>query len=151
MIREYLHGKMESFKEQGGEEVIQGGAIGVDQWSAMAALEAGLHLRSYLPFPQQGERWPREAQEELEYIKAHSREVKMFGESFAMKHFFVRNQAIVHDCSILLAVRSHREDVDGGTIHARDYAVKQCVPVIEAVVHDDGRIVENYRKPAGLL
>lgn len=150
MIQEYLHGKMESFKEQGGEEVIQGGAIGVDQWSAMASLETGLHLRSYLPFPQQGERWPREAQEELEYIKEHSREVKVFGESFAMKHFFVRNQAIVDDCSILLAVRSHEETSHGGAIYTRDYAAKNFVPLIEAVVFDD-RIVENYRKPAGLL
>lgn len=150
MVQEYLGSKMESFKLQGGEEVIQGGAIGVDQWSALAALEAGLSLRSYLPFPEQGERWPRDAQERLEWIKGQSSEVKIFGDSFAMRHFFVRNQAIVDDCSILLAVRSFEEQVDGGTIHARDYAMKTLVPVIEAIVYLD-RIEEKYREPQGLL
>lgn len=133
-IKDRLRKAMYGFRKQGGKKVIQGAALGVDTWAALAALEAGLQLHSYVPFPQQADGWREEDQEVYRYILAHS-EVKIFGEERNNRLYFVRNCAIVDDSDIMLAVSSPAKD--GGTYQAANYALSKGKPLTWDMVYPD--------------
>lgn len=142
-IRDRISKAMFGFKKQGGEEVIQGGALGVDTWAALAALDAGLKLHTYVPFPQQAKGWRAEDVKTYEYILANS-QVKIFGESRNNRLYFVRNCAIVDDSDIMLAVSSPAKD--GGTVHAANYTLDKKKPLTWVTVFPD-HLEEKFHKP----
>lgn len=127
-VQESLYARILGFKNQGGQVVIQGGAIGVDQWSAEITLELGLELKTYVPFPQQADRWGVRDKGKYREILKNSSEVKVFGENPSNRLYHIRNQAIVDDSDILLATYPKGLN-SGGTIATVRYAL-QKKPVI---------------------
>ena len=143
-VKEYLYQKVKSFKEQGGERLIQGGAIGVDQWAARAALDLGLEVYTYVPFPQQSDQWSKNEQAEYREICRKSTLVKTFGEKYEVAKFFERNNAIVNDSDIMLAMYT-MGTTSGGTYSCAKYA-STCKPLIRAEVTSTD-IVESFERP----
>lgn len=97
--------------------VISGMALGVDQWAAEAALEAGMNLWSYVPFEQQADRWRGgDVERWRELRSAASREV-VLGGKFGVWILHERNRLMIRDADLLIAV--HRQErTSGGTWNA---------------------------------
>lgn len=106
----------------------------MDTWAALAALEVGLELHSYVPFPQQANGWKEEDKKTYQYILDNSI-VRVFGENRDNKLYFVRNCAIVDDSDIMFAVSSPAKD--GGTQHAANYALGKKKPLTWDTVYPD--------------
>jgi len=68
-VIEFLKSAIERARDQGYEEFVSGGALGVDQWAAQVVLDLGLKLCIALPFAKYGENWPLESQQYLEELK----------------------------------------------------------------------------------
>lgn len=56
-------------KKEDGMVVRAGGAIGWDTWLAQVAIECNIELHLYLPFPDQGSKWPTSSKKEYERLK----------------------------------------------------------------------------------
>lgn len=143
-LKKYLYQKIKSFKEQGGELLIQGGAIGVDQWAATVAFDLGLEVYTYAPFPQQPDKWSAEDQAVYREICQKSSLVKVFGEKYEVAKFFERNNAIVDDSDIMLALYT-MGTTSGGTYSCAKYASTRK-PLIRAEV-TEGNIKESFKNP----
>lgn len=131
-----------SFKAQGGEVVITGGALGVDTWAAFAALNEGLQLITYVPFPQQADDWtPAERRKYQEMLDA-SKEVRVFGETPDNRLYFARNHAIVDDSDITLAITTSRSG-RSGSIATAQYALSRGKPLIWVTVAKSG-LAESF-------
>lgn len=134
-----LREKIESFKNNGGELLLHGGARGVDMWAAQAAIAAEIKVNTYRPFPSQTKRggpWSAEEVRSYGEILDYSSSVLTFSKEFSNNAYFARNQAIVKDCDMLLAVTSW-DCSGGGAFFTKNYAVKNNVDLIELIVFND--------------
>jgi hypothetical protein len=84
--------------------VISGMAAGWDLWLAEAALEAGLEVWAYIPWPGQTERWrdPEDLAAWARVQRAAVRE-RMVSPRFEPGTYELRNQAIVDDSTAVFA------------------------------------------------
>lgn len=143
-VRQALLERMIGFKEQGGELVLQGGCIGVDHWAAFAAHKIGIEVATYVPFPEQPDRWSDEQKDDYRKILDFSSEVKIFGDSYSTSWFFARNNAIVKDSDFMLACYPF-DAGKGGSLAAAKYAWNRK-PMTRLLVHPD-RIVQKFHVP----
>jgi uncharacterized phage-like protein YoqJ len=102
------------------EVAISGMALGVDTWWAEIALERGVALHAYLPFPAQADRWPTEAQERYLRLLELATEVVTVAPTYRPSAFQERNQAMVEACDVLVGVWDGRRT--GGTWNCLEYA-----------------------------
>lgn len=135
-IYKELFTRMKNFKKQGGEVVITGGAHGVDLWASEAALKAGLELHTYVPFPQQADKWVAAEQEMYRDILEKS-QVRVFGDAPKNSLYFERNHAIVDDSDLMLAVYPAHA-TSGGAYSTMKYAQTKRKPIIHWRVYEDG-------------
>lgn len=99
--------------DHGSTVAICGMAVGSDIVFAEHAAALGYSVRAYVPFPGQRERWTREWMERYDAVLATPGvSVRMFGDRFDVRLLHQRNQAIVDDCDVLVAVL--RSDSTGG-------------------------------------
>ena len=120
---------LEHFKSQGGKRIIQGGALGVDTWAALTALDIGLQLITYVPYPDQTGRWTnQEDKTNYEKILKSSVSVKTFGDHQDNKLFFARNSGIVKDSDLIFAVIG--SGLDRGATWTAKEAQKQEKPLV---------------------
>lgn len=112
---------------QPASKIITGMAIGMDTWLAQVALEEGKDVIAYVPFPGQGEAWPKKSKDEYNRILSLCAEVKIICPSYTPDAFFIRDEAMVNDCDLLLALWSGIES--GGTYHTVQYALSKNVSV----------------------
>lgn len=145
LVRKRLEVAIHDFARKGGEELLQGCALGVDQWAATEGFRNGLRVQSLVPFKGQESKWSQEERLKYHDLLYMSDTVEYFGDYPAVKFFFVRNKAIVDRCDILLAVRNV-EKTDGGAVATMKYALKVGRPVIEVIVHSD-RIENKFHPP----
>jgi len=76
-VIEFLRKAIAKARDDGFEEFISGGALGVDQWAAEVVLELGLKLVIALPFAKYGENWPVESQAHLAFLKSKASKVEI--------------------------------------------------------------------------
>lgn len=125
-----LRRTMIRFREAYGmQEAISGMALGVDTWWARLAVELGVPLAAYIPYPQQAERWSSSHQAEWEKLqKIADREVVM-GDSYNVRLLFARNHAMLRDADAVVAVWRPSQ-VTGGTADAAKNARKVGKPMV---------------------
>lgn len=145
VIKERLNQAIENFARKGGEILIQGGARGIDQWSAHYGLVHYLKLHSYLPFKGQASKWSIDDRMKYSDILYQSDEIIYFSETFKMQSFFTRNAAINNDCDILLAVLADDRN-EGGAFWTLNQALKKSKPVLEIRVTNTG-LKQVFHKP----
>ncbi|MHB1784106.1 MAG: SLOG family protein [Acidimicrobiales bacterium] len=102
------------------EVAISGMAPGIDTWWAEIALERGVALHVYVPFPAQADQWPAAAQERYLRLLELATEVVTVAPSYRPSAFQERNQAMVDACDVLVGVWDGRQT--GGTWNCIEYA-----------------------------
>lgn len=90
--------------EFGTEVAISGMALGTDTMWAVAALDAGLELWAYVPFPQQSDRWPSPDRERWRTILERASRVETVSDRFSVMALFERNRAMARQADALVAV-----------------------------------------------
>ena len=109
--------------------VRTGGAIGWDTWLAQVALHLGLELHLYLPFPDQGKKWPSDSREEYEKIKGLATEVNFTSETYYPKVFLDRDKQMIEGSSQIVSLLNPQAE-SGGTYYTVNEAKKLNIPVI---------------------
>lgn len=109
------------------DEAIVGMALGFDTAVGLACWELGIPFRAYIPFPQQADRWPLQAQYTWNSLRDCAKSEKIFKEEYSNEAMYLRNQGIVDDSQLLIALY---DGTHGGTAHAVNYAKTQCKKVV---------------------
>ncbi|RBO85153.1 NADAR family protein [Nocardia puris] len=110
------------------EVAASGLATGSDQWWAAAAIDAGLDVWGYQPFPGQAANWSPDQQVDHTNIVAAAARLVLVSEQYDTCAFQLRNQLLLGDADAIIAVHDRRI-TQGGTVSAlRSYA--QGMPVI---------------------
>lgn len=109
--------------------VITGGAIGMDTWLAEATLDLEIPLHLYIPFRGQGKNWPKESQKKYEDILNRATVVKYISETYSKYAFLQRDEAMVNDCDVVLALLNPEAN-SGGTYYTVNYAKNNSKQVI---------------------
>lgn len=108
--------------------VISGMAIGWDTWLAEAALEVGIPVHAYVPFRDQGKKWPPTAFKRYENILDKSERVLYISEEYSNEAFLKRDRAMV-DASTNVFALLDPEVTKGGTFYTVNYSKKRGIPV----------------------
>jgi uncharacterized phage-like protein YoqJ len=118
-------------RELGAEEAISGMAVGVDQCFFRAALDAMVPVAAYVPFVGQDGKWPEFARAEFRRLLAlASRTVVVSPGAYSPEKFLVRNDAMVRDCDVLVAVWRPDRTERSGTYHCLQSALRSGRPVV---------------------
>lgn len=107
-------------KEDSNIVIISGMALGIDQWAARYAAVRGIPFLAYVPFNGQEGRWPSDSRKEYFELLRNAKEVKIITQgAYAAWKMQRRNEAMVNDCDVLIAVW---DGSTGGTGNCVDYA-----------------------------
>lgn len=85
-------------------EIITGLAQGADTWFAEIGIEKNIPIHAYIPFTGQESMWPKKAQERYREILAKCKVAKLISQEVSKKAFLQRNDAMVHDADMAIAV-----------------------------------------------
>lgn len=111
------------------EAVISGVAIGFDTWLAQVALELKIPLWCYIPFPEQGTKWPSESRKIYKELLDKCERSVILSPSYSTDCFFVRDRAMVDKADKIIALWNP-ELLSGGTYYTVEYTKKQNKEVI---------------------
>ena len=101
-------------------EIISGMALGVDQWAAEYAASKKIPFYAYVPFKGQECKWPSVSKAHYGLLLNMAKEVKYICDSgYAPWKMQKRNEAMVDDCDLLIAVWN---GAPGGTENCIKYA-----------------------------
>lgn len=95
--------------------VISGGALGWDMWLAEAALELGISLSLYMPFPGYEKKWLTVSIHRLYNIRDKSYFHGYAEDKFSMEAYYTRNRWMVDDADEIWALCN--EDLDKSGTH----------------------------------
>lgn len=113
----------------GMKEMISGMAIGADTIWADCAVELGVPLSAYIPFPQQSDKWSfADRSHWLKLRKEASKEI-IIGEKFSIGLLHARNDAMIRASDLAVAVWSPSVTT-GGTASAVNKIRKAKKPMI---------------------
>lgn len=106
------------------DKVISGMALGVDQWVAERCIKMGIPFDAAIPFDGQESKWPEKSQKHYKDLlsKADNR-IHVSPGSYSNKKFQLRNEYIVDNSDILVAIFKPNEDgTTSGTENCVNYA-----------------------------
>ncbi len=102
------------------EKVITGMALGIDQWAAMIAYKLKIPYLAAIPFEGQEKAWPEASQKTFNLLrKLATEEVIVSPGGYSASKMQVRNQWMVDNCDVLIAVW---DGTSGGTGNCVEYA-----------------------------
>ena len=102
-----------------------GGALGADTWVAEACIKNRVPYTLYLPFPAdvQSKFWSKSEQAFLETQCAYASKVDVYGSSYNVKNYILRDHLIVDNSHYIICFwEGHR---NGGTYNTISYANKR--------------------------
>lgn len=122
-------------REHGTKVIVSGMALGFDMGLAHAALDMGLELWAYAPFPQQPDRWPPVLRAEWNLLRERATRVHYTGDAAGASYQQVvallhqRNDEMLRDSVAVYAgwIAGKRR---GGTASALRKAVRLGRPVV---------------------
>lgn len=103
------------------KRVISGVALGFDMWLAEAALKLGIPLHCYVPYSEQGKKWPEQSRKRLANILYAAEIVVHVSTSYTQDCFLKRDRLMVEDSDEILALWNP-EVISGGTFYTVKYA-----------------------------
>jgi hypothetical protein len=101
--------------EHGTRVGISGMARGGDMRWAQAVLAAGLDLWAYVPFPQQPQWWSRADKAQWRDLLHAATLIRLFSRVYEPRWYFVRNDGILADSDVLVAVYDPSVTAASGT------------------------------------
>lgn len=99
--------------EHGAEVALSGLSRGADTWWAQAATQAGATLWAYIPFDGQADRWPAGDRAEWTRLRSMAAREVVVGTAYSARHFHARNDLLVRDCDLMLAVHQPTRTTGG--------------------------------------
>ena len=128
IVEKWIAEKLEEYKARGEKvSLISGMARGVDQIAAVTALNKGVGVRCYYPFP-------RRFSNLEDYVMTHAEAIRYEANEYRPDTYFIRDRRIVDDCDVLLVVWDGVKF--GGTYYTYKYALEK------------GKKVEVFKIPA---
>lgn len=88
----------------GAEKFLTGLALGADTIWAELALKYGIEYDVYIPFEGQEEKWSQDDQKRYRELRSSASGEKVFGQQFSNRLYHARNDALIRDSDLLLAV-----------------------------------------------
>lgn len=144
----HLIGVIKRAYENGFDTFISGGALGVDQIAAAAAVylkQDGLPIKLIIakPFPSQGCKWPQRSQAKLDWLCGLADEVvNVSDDPYTREKMQVRNEWMVDRADAVCAVYNGG---NGGTGNCVRYAESKFLPIL---IIDPYTLQEKWRLPA---
>lgn len=109
-------------------ELITGLAQGVDTWGAEIGIENNIPVHAYLPFTGQQSRWPKAAQDKYFDLLTKCKSSKFISSVASEQAFLDRNDAMVRDCDMAIAVwDGSMSSGTGYTVHRLRTARKKVI------------------------
>lgn len=120
---------IEKLRERGMRIGISGMALGVDQWWAHDVLAAGLELWSFVPFPQQGDRWTRDQRAVWEDLRSRATKEMVIAREYSVGALHQRNDTMLSFADAVVSVWDPQLR-SGGTFSCMSKALDRRMPVI---------------------
>ena len=96
IVEKWIAEKLEEYKARGEKvSLISGMARGVDQIAAVTAIDAGVGVRCYYPFPHRFSNLE-------DYVMTHAEAIRYEANEYRPDTYFIRDRRIVDDCDLLL-------------------------------------------------
>lgn len=142
-LKKVLRSEITRLIEQGVTHFISGMAIGVDMYAAeivigLKNVYSNITLEGVLPCKSQAQKWSKSLQQRHAEILFQCDKHTCLQESYTPDCMQKRNQYIVNQADVILAVWDGR---GGGTANTVKYALSQNKPV--RVIHPQTLLVEN--------
>jgi hypothetical protein len=138
---------------------ISGMALGVDTTWAQVALDAGLALHAYVPFPQQPDRWPEPDREEWSKLLARATEAHTVGDLNnvdpgrrrfeVIRLLHARNDAMLRATSGVAVAALRASATTGGTYSCVEKARRRGLTVVH--IEPESRTTRLLRPEAASL
>lgn len=113
----------------GAEKFLTGLALGADTIWAELALKYGIEYDVYIPFEGQEERWSKTDKKKYQDLRSGAVIEKVFGQQFSNRLYHARNDALIRDSDLLVAV--WRPSVQkGGTFSTVQKSLKRNHPTL---------------------
>ena len=113
----------------GAERFLTGLALGADMIWAELALKYGIEYDAYIPFEGQEDRWSQADQKRYKELRSSASSEKVFGQQFSNKLYHARNDTLIRDSDLLVAV--WRPSVQkGGTFSTVQKSLKRNHPTL---------------------
>ena len=110
------------------DTLITGMALGIDTLFAMIAIENGIPFIAAVPFKGQESMWPQTSRKAYLNLINQAKEIVVVSEgNFTVHKMQLRNQWMVDNCDILLAVW---DGSSGGTANCVKYAIAQGKQIV---------------------
>lgn len=113
----------------GAGKFLTGLALGADTIWAELALKYGVEYDAYIPFEGQEDRWSKTDKKKYQDLRSGAVIEKVFGQQFSNRLYHARNDALIRDSDLLVAV--WRPSVqDGGTFSTVQKSLKRNHPTL---------------------
>jgi uncharacterized phage-like protein YoqJ len=119
--------------DDGMEVGISGLALGADTWWASAVLAAGVPLWSFVPFPQQADKWSRTDQATWQYLQGRSARVWEIAPRYSVQALHARNDRMLDAADLVIAVWDPFHQT-GGTASCVQKALGRGLPIVHVDV-----------------
>jgi len=117
IVERWIAEKLEEYKTRGKRvSLITGMARGVDQIAATTAINAGVGVRCYYPFP-------HKFSDLEDYVLVNAEVTRFEQDKYSPDVYFKRDRRIVDDCDVLLVVWDGVKK--GGTYYTYEYALEK--------------------------
>ena len=111
------------------EKFLTGLALGADTIWAELALKYGIEYDVYIPFEGQEERWSQADRTRYRELRLSTNSEKVFGQQFSNRLYHARNDALIQDSDLLVAV--WRPSVQkGGTFSTVQKSLRKNHPTL---------------------
>lgn len=113
----------------GAGKFLTGLALGADTIWAELALKYGVEYDAYIPFEGQEDRWSKTDKKKYQDLRSGAVIEKVFGQHFSNRLYHARNDALIRDSDLLVAV--WRPSVqNGGTFSTVQKSLKRNHPTL---------------------
>ena len=150
-LKKRLHDEFTALYGQGVRRFYVGGCLGVDQWAGEVLLRLkeqpgfeDIELVIAAPFPNHDAKWDDWSRNQLHFLISHCTEHLVIGKDDRPESFVARNQYMLSQADVLMAVYDNDRTVRNGVGQVVLSAEKKGLPVV--FIHPDTGIISVQGK-----